>query len=67
MQNEKIKIREEKWQKRWRDAKSFVPLNDGSKPKKYDLFEFPFPSGNGLHVGHLIPFVGMDIIARIIV
>lgn len=64
MQNEKIKIREEKWQKRWRDAKSFVPLNDGSKPKKYDLFEFPFPSGNGLHVGHLIPFVGMDIIAR---
>lgn len=64
MQNEKIKIREEKWQKKWRDAKSFVPLNDGSKPKKYDLFEFPFPSGNGLHVGHLIPFVGMDIVAR---
>jgi len=64
MQNEKIKIREEKWQNKWRDAKSFVPLNDGSKPKKYDLFEFPFPSGNGLHVGHLIPFVGMDIVAR---
>ena len=64
MQNEKIKIREEKWQKKWRDAKSFVPLNDGSKPKKYDLFEFPFPSGNGLHVGHLIPFLGMDIVAR---
>ena len=64
MQNEKIKIREEKWQKKWRDAKCFVPLNDGSKPKKYDLFEFPFPSGNGLHVGHLIPFLGMDIVAR---
>ena len=64
MQNENIKIREEKWQKKWRDAKCFVPLNDGSKPKKYDLFEFPFPSGNGLHVGHLVPYVSMDIMAR---
>jgi len=60
----KIKSREEKWQKRWRDARAFVPKNDGAKQKFYNLFEFPFPSGNGLHVGHLIPFVSMDVMAR---
>ncbi|HOY47628.1 MAG TPA: leucine--tRNA ligase [Alphaproteobacteria bacterium] len=60
----KIIERDEKWQKKWREARVFVPKNDGSKPKFYNLFEFPFPSGNGLHVGHLVPYVSMDIMAR---
>ncbi|MCL2017345.1 MAG: leucine--tRNA ligase [Alphaproteobacteria bacterium] len=64
MSDTKIKIREEKWQKRWRDARAFVPKNDGSKPKFYNLFEFPYPSGHSLHVGHMVPFTSMDIMAR---
>ncbi len=60
----KILSREEKWQKKWNDAKSFTPTNDGKKPKYYDLVEFPFPSGSGLHVGHMLPYTGMDVIAR---
>ena len=64
MSDNHIKTREEKWQKKWREARAFVPLNDNSKPKYYTLVEFPFPSGNGMHVGHAIPFVCMDIIAR---
>ena len=50
----KVQEREAKWQKRWRDAKAFVPKNDGSKPRYYNLIEFPFPSGSGLHVGHML-------------
>ncbi len=64
MTDNKIKIREEKWQKRWRDNKCFVPKNDGKKPKFYNLIEFPFPSGSGLHVGHMLPYTGMDVMAR---
>ena len=60
----KIKSREEKWQKRWREARAFVPKNDGSKPKQYNLIEFPYPSGYALHVGHLLPFICMDILSR---
>ncbi|MBN1324963.1 MAG: leucine--tRNA ligase [Alphaproteobacteria bacterium] len=60
----KIHDREAKWQKKWRATRSFVPKNDGVKQKYYNLFEFPFPSGNGLHVGHLVPYVSMDIMAR---
>lgn len=61
---QKIKNREAKWQKRWRDMRAFVPKNDGSKPKYYNLIEFPFPSGSGLHVGHMLPYTGMDVMAR---
>ena len=60
----KIHEREAKWQKRWADARAFVPKNDGSKPKYYNLIEFPFPSGSGLHVGHMLPYTGMDVLAR---
>ena len=59
-----FKTREEKWQQRWRDEKCFVPKNDGTKPKHYTLFEFPFPNAKGLHVGHLLPYTSMDIMAR---
>lgn len=61
---QKVKMREQKWQKRWKDAHAFVPKNDGSKPKYYNLIEFPFPSGSGLHVGHMLPYTGMDVMAR---
>jgi leucyl-tRNA synthetase len=64
MSDDKIKAREAKWQKRWADEKCFVPVNDGSKPKFYNLFEFPYPSGTALHVGHMVPFVSMDVMAR---
>ena len=60
----KVHEREAKWQKRWSDARAFVPKNDGSKPKYYNLIEFPFPSGSGLHVGHMLPYTGMDVLAR---
>ncbi len=61
---QKIKEREFKWQARWRDARAFVPKNDGARPKYYNLIEFPFPSGSGLHVGHMLPYTGMDVRAR---
>ena len=60
----KIHDRESKWQKKWADARAFTPKNDGSKPKYYNLIEFPFPSGSGLHVGHMLPYTGMDVLAR---
>ena len=56
--------RESKWQKRWRDARAFVPKNDGSKPRFYNLVEFPFLSGAGMHAGHMLNYTGMDVMAR---
>ncbi|MDR0967937.1 MAG: leucine--tRNA ligase [Rickettsiales bacterium] len=64
MADNKIKIREEKWQKIWREACAFVPKNDGSKPRFYYLIEFPFLSGAGLHAGHMLTFTGIDVLAR---
>ena len=46
------KVLEPKWQKVWDDEKAFAATNDYSKPKYYALVEFPYPSGQGLHVGH---------------
>lgn len=60
----KVIEREEKWQRRWRDAHAFVPKNDGSKPRFYNLVEFPFLSGAGLHAGHMMNYTGMDVLAR---
>ena len=56
--------RESKWQKRWRDERAFVPKNDGSKPRFYNLVEFPFLSGAGMHAGHMLNYTGMDVMAR---
>ena len=55
---------EDKWQKVWDDNKAFKTSNDYSKPKYYALVEFPYPSGQGLHVGHPRPYTALDIVAR---
>ncbi|MCI8771977.1 MAG: leucine--tRNA ligase [Lachnospiraceae bacterium] len=55
---------EKKWQKIWDDEKAFQTTNDYSKPKFYALVEFPYPSGQGLHVGHPRPYTALDIVAR---
>ena len=55
---------EKKWQKIWEDDKAFEAVIDKSKKKFYGLIEFPYPSGNGLHVGHPRSNTAMDIIAR---
>lgn len=60
----KIQEREAKWQRRWRDANAFVPKNDGKKPRFYNLVEFPFLSGAGMHAGHMMNYSGMDVMAR---
>ena len=55
---------EKKWQKIWDDKKAFQVANDYTKPKFYALVEFPYPSGQGLHVGHPRPYTALDIVAR---
>lgn len=58
------KVVEKKWQKIWDDEQAFAATEDYSKPKYYALVEFPYPSGQGLHVGHPRPYTAMDIVAR---
>ena len=55
---------EQKWQKVWDDEQAFRVESDYSKPKFYALVEFPYPSGQGLHVGHPRPYTALDIVAR---
>ncbi len=58
------KTLEQKWQTRWEQEKTFCATDDFSKPKFYALIEFPYPSGAGLHVGHIKAYAGLDIISR---
>ncbi|MBO5946638.1 MAG: leucine--tRNA ligase [Alphaproteobacteria bacterium] len=60
----KIQQREAKWQQKWKQASVFMPKNDGSKQPFYMLAEFPFPSGTGLHGGHMLNYTGCDVMAR---
>jgi len=55
---------EPKWQKKWEQARAFHAENDYTKPKYYALVEFPYPSGQGLHVGHPRSYTALDIVAR---
>ncbi len=55
---------EPKWQKIWEESHAFEATDEYSKPKFYGLIEFPYPSGQGLHVGHPRSNTAMDIIAR---
>ena len=57
-------IIERKWQKNWEEAHCFEAESSHEKPKFYGLIEFPYPSGQGLHVGHPRSNTAMDIIAR---
>lgn len=55
---------DKKWQKIWEESKCFNATDDFSKKKYYALVEFPYPSGAGMHIGHIRAYIGMDIISR---
>ncbi len=55
---------EKKWQKKWEEANVFHAENGSDKEKFYALVEFPYPSGNGLHVGHARPYTALDVVSR---
>ena len=55
---------EEKWQKKWEESKCFKSEVDLNKPKFYALSMFPYPSGSGLHIGHLVSYTPAEIVSR---
>ncbi len=55
---------EKKWQEIWEKEKPFKAVNGDKRPKFYSLVEFPYPSGQGLHVGHARPYTAMDVVSR---
>ena len=55
---------EEKWQKYWEEHESFKAITGDKKEKYYVLVEFPYPSGSGLHVGHVRSYTALDAVAR---
>ncbi len=55
---------EKKWQAKWEETKPYAAVTGDPRPKFYGLIEFPYPSGQGLHVGHPRPFTAMDIVCR---
>src|SRR6185369_8577463 len=55
---------EKKWQKFWSTQNVFEASENSTKQKKYILVEFPYPSGEGLHMGHLRPYVAADVYSR---
>ena len=59
-----FKAIEQKWQKYWEEHESFKAVEDYSKPKFYALVEFPYPSGHGMHVGHIKAYSGLEVVSR---
>ena len=55
---------EPKWQKRWEEEHAFEAQDNCSKPKYYNLVEFPYPSGHGMHVGHIKAYSGLEVVSR---
>ena len=55
---------ETKWQKYWDEHRTFEAKNDSTKPKFYALVEFPYPSGAGMHVGHIKAYSGLEVVSR---
>ncbi len=55
---------EPKWQKRWEEEKAFCAVDNSPKPKYYTLVEFPYPSGAGMHVGHIKAYSGLEVVSR---
>ncbi len=55
---------EQKWQKKWDDEKIFNAVDNSDKPKFYGLVEFPYPSGAGMHVGHIKAYSGLEVVSR---
>src|SRR3989344_4509497 len=55
---------EPKWQKEWEKSGLYRAEDNSEKPKYYSLIEFPYPSGDGLHVGHPRPYIGLYIVSR---
>ncbi len=55
---------EPKWQKKWEDADIFHAEDNSKKPKYYTLVEFPYPSGAGMHVGHIKAYSGLEVVSR---
>ena len=64
MQYEDFKYIENKWQKYWKENKTYKVFEDKDKEKYYVLDMFPYPSGSGLHVGHPLGYIASDILAR---
>ena len=55
---------EKKWQQRWESEKTFAAADKSDKPKFYALVEFPYPSGAGMHVGHIKAYSGLEVVSR---
>ena len=59
-----FKVIEKKWQKKWEDAKVFEAQDFSDKKKFYGLVEFPYPSGAGMHVGHIKAYSSVEVVSR---